>query len=61
MGICVHLVDLVDDCPECKELMLLRKRVESLQSELNSAKQELNELKNEQKKKHDTVFSRGEV
>lgn len=45
MGICVHLVDLIDDCPECRELMLLRNKVELLQSELSAAKEELKALK----------------
>ena len=48
---CVHLVELVDDCPECVEIFKLRRRVDSLKVELEESKKELSRIKNEQKRK----------
>lgn len=41
MGMCVHLVEMVDDCPECKELMLLRSKVENLTKWLDDTSRDL--------------------
>jgi len=55
MSMCVHLVDLVDDCPECMEIFKLRRKVETLQNELNEARRELKLAKSEQKRRANTV------
>lgn len=41
MGMCVHLVEMVDDCPECKELMLLKSKVENLTKWLDDTSRDL--------------------
>lgn len=41
MSLCIHLVDLVDDCQECREFVMLKHRVEELQKIADSLSREL--------------------